>query len=213
MTRIAIISGSQRINGNSGRIAEFVAGAFKAQLGFESYILDLAKSPLPLWDEGTWGAEAPEGYSFTDWGKVWGPIAEELKTCDGVVILAPEYNGTAPAALKNFLHIAGSGEGTLAHKAGLLMSVSAGGSGAYPIAEMRMAATKNCKINIMPDHLIIRQANDMFLENAPEQAAEADAYIRERLTFTLDVFAEYVKALNGVRASGKAKNKKFAYGM
>jgi NAD(P)H-dependent FMN reductase len=213
MAKIALISGSHRIAGNSGRIAEVFAKRIQNQLGHETYVLDLAKNPLPLWDEGLWGAAAPEGYSFADWQKVWGPVASALEACDAVVLFAPEYNGTVPAALKNFLHIAGSAEQTLAHKAGLLVSVSASANGAYPIAELRQAALKNCKLVAMPDHLIIRNAGQMFLAETPAEVAEAQAYMDDRLTYTLDVFEEYRKALNAVRASGKTPTKKYQFGM
>ena len=61
----------------------------------EIYRLDLTNNPLPLWDESIWAGD-PE------WQARLSPISEELGSSDGFVIIAPEWHGMVPSALKNF---------------------------------------------------------------------------------------------------------------
>lgn len=205
--KIGIISGSHRLEGESGRIAQHLAGEVENQLGAESYILDLAKTSLPVWDEGKWGKEG----DFTDWPTVWDPIAAELQACDGFIIISPEYNGMVPSNLKNFFLHATSKE--MGHKPGVIVSVSGGQGGSYPIAELRMSSYKNCHLCYIPEHLIIRYAGSMFQDNVPEEQKKNDVYIRERTAFALGVLGEYAIALAGVRKNDKVFNKNYPFGM
>ncbi|KKL44680.1 hypothetical protein LCGC14_2363270, partial [marine sediment metagenome] len=93
------------------------------------YLFSLANNPLPLWQETIWEGD-PE------WAELLTPIAEELATSDAFVIVAPEWHGMAPAGLKNFFLMWGNGE--LAHKPALIVSVSSADGGSYPVAELRM---------------------------------------------------------------------------
>jgi NAD(P)H-dependent FMN reductase len=204
--KIAIISGSHRPSGQSGRIADFLASRVESlKTEAQTYVLKLTHDMLPLWDESMWGQEgqAKEAYA---------PIAKELQSCDAAIVIAPEYNGTAPAALKNFFHYASGND--LGHKAGLLVGVSGSINGAYPIAEMRSHSSKNCKICYMPDHLVVRHAAEVLKDDVKDDFKEDDAYMRERIDYTLNVFFEYAEALNKVRESDVVKNtpQKYAFG-
>lgn len=204
--KIAIISGSHRPESQSGRVAQYLEKQMRAlNESVDTYVLDLGENPLPFWDESMWGKEG-------DAKGAWTPIAKELQACDAAIVLAPEWNGTVPAALKNFFHYASGKE--LGHKAGLIVGISGSINGAYPIAEMRSSSYKNCKICYMPDHLIIRQVGDILHKDAKEGFEDQDAYNKERIDYTLNVFFEYTKALNSVRGSEVVKNtpQKFAFG-
>lgn len=204
--KIAIISGSHRPEGESGRIADFLSTRIKdLKSGAETYVLKLTHDMLPLWDESMWGKEGKAKEAFK-------PIAKELKECDAAIVIAPEYNGTAPAALKNFFHYTGGQ--VLGHKAGLLVGVSGSINGAYPVAEMRAHSYKNCKLCYMPDHLIVRHASEVLKDDVNDNFKEDDAYMRERIDYTLNVFFEYAEALNKVRESEVVKNtpQKYAFG-
>ena len=65
----------------------------------------------------------------------------------------------APAGLKNFFLLAGS---TLAHKPAMIVGVSSGRGGRYPIAELRSSSYKNTKVVYVPDHLYIDKCEDML---------------------------------------------------
>lgn len=204
--KIALIAGTHRKDSQSGRIAEFMAGRVKALVeGAETYVLDLGKKPLPLWDESMWGAEGVAK-------SAWQPVAAELADADAFVILAPEYNGTAPAALKNFFHYAGGKE--FAHKPGLIVGVSGSVNGAYPVADVRSFSAKNCKLVYIPDHLVVRHAGEILHEDARDGFGDQDAYMKERMDYSLNVLVEYAKSFKVIRESEAVKNtpQKFAFG-
>lgn len=204
--KIAIISGSHRPESQSGRVAEYLSKQIKAlRQGTETYVLDLGKNPLPFWDESMWGQE---GVAKT----AWEPISKELQSCDAAIVIAAEWNGTVPAALKNFFHFT-SGQ-DLGHKAGLIVGISGSINGAYPISEMRSSSYKNCKICYMPDQLIIRHVGEILHEDERDGYGDQDSYTKERIDYTLNVLFEYAEALNKVRASEVIQNtpQKFAFG-
>tara|TARA_R110000868_G_scaffold218576_2_gene469215 strand:+ start:141051 stop:141671 length:621 start_codon:yes stop_codon:yes gene_type:complete len=205
--KIAIISGSHRPEGQSGRIAEYLSKRV-AELNktAETVVVDLGKNPLPLWDESMWGKEG-------DAAPAWKPLSAKLQECDAAIIIAPEYNGTAPAALKNFFHYASGKE--FGHKPGLLVGVSGSVNGSYPIAEMRSSSYKNCKLCYIPDHLIVRHAAEILHDSPRDGYADQDAYMRERIDYTLNVLFEYTNAFSKIRASDVVKNtpSQFVFGM
>lgn len=200
--KIAIISGSHRTKGESHRVARYIEKQLH-ELGVEDvYLFTLADNPLPLWDEGIW-ADDPK------WRQVWGPIQAELRTAEGFVVVSPEWSGMVPAGLKNFFLLCGND--VLAHKAGLIVTVSASMGGSYPAAELRISSYKNTRICYIPDHVIIRNVGRMLQGDQP--ADEQDASVRQRLTYCLKVLIEYTKALRTVRSSGVIDLKTFPYGM
>ena len=190
--RIGLIVGSHRPQSQSAKIGERVK-EFLGELAPQAsvYTLDLTKTPFPMWDEGVWNG-APE------WKKIWGPVSAELKSCDGFIVVSPEYSGMVPAALKNFFLLAGKDE--LGHKPGLIVAVSSGRGGSYPVVELRMSSYKNTRINWIPDHMIVRNAENVL--NQHESNSDEDRFSRARLTYCLRVLVEYAKALRQVRSSG-----------
>lgn len=201
--KIGIIVGSQRVKSQSRKVAG-VAQSLLADLdkSAQFFTLDLAEKPLPFWDEGVWSGDA-------GWKKIWGPISEELKSCDGFVVIAPEYHGMAPAALKNFFLLAGKEE--IGHKPGLIVAVSAARGGSYPVAELRISSYKNSRLVWLPDHVIVRNAETVL--NAGQATGEEDQFTRGRLQYCLKLLVEYSKALGQVRGSGVVDFKNHPNGM
>jgi NAD(P)H-dependent FMN reductase len=201
--KYAIISGSHRPQSQSGKVARFIAARLQTlNLASDSYILDLGQTPLPLWEEGIWQNDP----KMVD---AWKPVSTELKSCDTAIIIAPEWGGMVPAALKNLFLFAG--DGCLYHKPGLLVGVSASRNGAYPIAELRVSSYKNTHLQYISEHVIIRFVTDVL--NGEAAQSEDDATLRKRLDYSLAVLAEYGKALKQVRDSGVLDRKAFPYGM
>lgn len=199
--KLAIISGSHRNNSESDRVAKYTEGV-ALKLGATAYFLSLANNPLPLWDEGVWNNDPK-------WEKLWGPISAELQSCDGIVVVSPEWSGMVPAGLKNFFLLCGSGE--LSHKPGLIISVSSGMGGTYPIAELRTSSYKNTRLCYIPDHVIVRNVGSMLKGDSPTD--EHDAGLRERISYSLRVLMGYSVALKQVRQSGVIDRKQFPFGM
>ncbi len=201
--KYAIISGSHRVNSQSGKVARFIAARLAAvNPEASSYLLDLGKTPLPLWDESIWQGD-PAILSL------WKPIAEELKTSDAAIVIAPEWGGMVPPALKNFFLFAA--DGSLYHKPGLIVGVSASRNGAYPVAELRVSSYKNTHVQYITEHVIARQVGDVLNEETPQ--TDDDISLRKRLDYSLSVLAEYAKALQAVRASGVLNRKDYPFGM
>ncbi len=200
---LTIVTGSHRLDSESLKVGRYL-GQRWSQLHPDSdnSLIDLAQTPLPLWDGQH---QDPTSNS----GQAWGNMVPMLKAADAFVIVAPEWGGMAPAALKNFFLFASSAE--LGHKPALLVSVSAGISGAYPIAELRSSSYKNNHVCYIPEHLIVRQVGSVL--NGTDASNPEDQAIRNRADFAINILAAYAKALQPVRASGVTQNKAYPFGM
>ena len=146
--KISLISTSHRKKSESNRIREILDTNLKSKKqNIKTFNLDFAKEKLPIWS-----SEKKEKKGF--WGKKWDYISDELKSSDGFIFVVPEYGGMATPNAKNFFLICGEGE--LAHKPGLLVAISSGNGGAYPISELRSSSYKNTHIMWIPENIIIR---------------------------------------------------------
>jgi len=202
--KIAVINGSSREQAQSLKVAAFIEKMLLDKgLSDSVYRFDLTDNPLPLWDESIWSGDK-------DWQELLNPISEELSSSDAFVVIAPEWHGMAPSGLKNFFLMWGRGE--LAHKPALIVSVSSGDGGAYPVAELRMSSYKNNRICYIPEQLIIRNVESVLNDDG-ENNAEADEYFRARAEYALKILRGYAEALKGVRASGLTFDERFKNGM
>ncbi len=94
--KIGIVIGSHRQASQSAKLGAAVAKSLESLPGCdELFSLDLAGNPLPLWDEGIWNGDE-------DWRALLAPLMAELESCDGFVVISPEWSGMVPAGLKNF---------------------------------------------------------------------------------------------------------------
>lgn len=201
--KIAIISGSHRKDSQSAKVGRYVKAQLDARDDIsETWQLDLAHADLPFWDESIW--QGDEG-----WKKRWGPIAQQLRESDGLVVIAPEWGGMVPAMLKNFFLLTSSAE--LADKPALIVGVSGSRGGSYPINELRTSSYKNIYLNYIPQHVIVRDAPKVL--NDGEAQSDDDRFIRGRMNWSLAMLAEYSKALRNVRESGVADYKTYPFGM
>lgn len=198
MLNIVLLAGSSRTDSQSAKVARYL-GQRLIELGLSSEgsttVLDLGRQPLPFWpadDNGPWAEYQPL-----------------LQGADAVVVITPEWNGMAAPALKNFFLYAGKAE--LGHKPGLLVGVSSGIGGAYPISELRASSYKNCRLCYLPEHLIVRHVEAVLNEAQP--ANEDDQRLRKRIDYALDILAKYARALQPVRASIDLNQGAFANGM
>ena len=194
MLKIAILSGSSRPDSQSGKVATYLKQQLQ-QRGEQACVLDLAVTPLPLWPAGP--------------AEHWPAMQAQLAEADALVVIAPEWHGMACPAVKNFFLYASKAE--LAHKPALLVGVSSGIGGAYPISELRASGYKNCRLCYLPEHLIIRQVEQVL--NAGTALDDSDQRIRARIDYALDILCQYGVALAPVRANISFANPDFANGM
>lgn len=201
--KISIISGSQRPNSQSLKVAIYLAGRLKEKDLVAGDPVDLGLAPLPFWDESAFSGTA------SPLNDAWKPISAELSLCDGFVVVVPEWHGMVPPALKNMLLLCTN---ELAHKPGLIVGISASSGGTYPVVELRVTGFKNNRICWIPDHVIIRGVKGV-LNGAPSKDPDADEAIRRRCDFSLAMLVEYAKALRSVRESKAFDLKTYAFGM
>lgn len=205
--KLGIICGSHRPESQSGKVARHIERALREQeICDETWLFDLAGNPLPLWDEGVWDGDNAE------WQAHLKPLSEQLHSCDGFIVVSPEWHGMAPAGLKNFFLMWTAGE-EIAHKPALIVTVSAADGGSYPVAELRMSSYKNSRICYLPEHLIIRYVETVFNERPEDNKASAQEYFEARLTYCMELLREYALAFRQIRASGKATLSTYNSGM
>ncbi|WP_028765881.1 NAD(P)H-dependent oxidoreductase [Shewanella fidelis] len=200
---LVIVSASQRSPSQSAKVARYIAEQ-PATFTQVSHI-ELNQFQLPFWDG--------EASTKVDNGSQWPLIAQQIKRADALVLITPEWGGMASPLMKNFLLMADSQD--TAHKPALLVAVVSGISGAYPIAELRMNALKNNKLVATPDHLIIRNVEEVL--NKQEPSSERDLHLRERIDYSLHMLAQYSTALETVRFNHQnkpyPKQQEYSYGM
>ena len=201
--KIGIISGSHRSSSQSEKVANYMSQRL-IDSGFETWVYPLANNPLPLWDQSIW-----EGNP--DWTEKLKPIKIALTECDGFIVISPEWHGQVPSGLKNFFLLFGKDE--LGHKPALLVAVSSGDGGSYPIAELRMSSYKNNRICYLPEHLILRKVESILNENPEDNDPDAHAYFQERIDWSFGILQGYAKALKEMRESTMIFNDKFNNGM
>ncbi len=202
--KLTIISGSHRENAQSRKVARYIKQQLEAGICDESAIVDLAGNPLPLWDQGVWDGDPK-------WDELLTPIKRELADSDGFVVISPEWHGQVPAGLKNFFLL--FGKDVLGHKPALIVTVSAGDGGAYPVAELRMSSYKNNRLCYIPEQIILRHVERVLNEREEDNDPRSDSYYRERIDWVLGILKEYAQALAQVRASGVTETEKFRNGM
>ena len=76
-----------------------------------------------------------------------------------------------------------------------------------------MSSYKNSRLCYIPEHVIIRNVEKVLNENAADNNADADAYFRERIEWSLNILKQYAIALKLVRDSGATATEKFGNGM
>lgn len=191
--KIGVICGSHQPSAQSTRVGQYVAKALeKSSWCKQAWLYALSEEPLPLWQPDVWD-------DSHQWHRQLRTLSDQLRDSDGLVVVSPEWHGMVPAGLKNFFLLWNKKE--LAHKPALLVSVSAGMGGAYPIAELRMSSYKNQFLCYIPDHIIVRTVADFLQPVAESEWSEADKKMRKRIAYTLDMLGEYAAALKQVRAS------------
>ena len=186
--KISIISASHRINSQSKKISDLLHNnLLNNKSGLEIFSLDLADASLPLWSP-----DKKKGKGV--WGQTWGSISDKLLQSDGFIFVVPEYGGMATPAAKNFFLLCGNGE--LSHKPGLIVSVSSGNGGAYPITELRSSSYKNTHIMWIPENIIIRNVEEFNPGNHGENIPE---WLDNRIDYVLKLLLVYASNMKPLR--------------
>jgi azobenzene reductase len=184
---ILIINFSLRKNGvaQSHKVAHYLQN----QIGESAEVLDYVDLNLPMWDEGVYQKDQK-------WNDILTPIKAKLAAAHSLIYVIPEYSGSASPALANWNLFFTGGE--IAHIPALLVSVSNGRSGSYPIAQARSFAVKNTKVCYLPEHIIIRECETVL--NDADATEKSDIYIRARIDFALKILQVYSQNFVSIRS-------------
>ena len=186
--KISIISASHRTNSESKKISGFFQDNLKQiDSKLDTNILDLADAALPLWSP-----EKKDGKGI--WGENWNSISSNLDESDGFILVVPEYGGMATPAAKNIFLLCGNGE--FAHKPGLIVSISSGNGGAYPISELRSSSYKNTHIMWIPENIIIRNVEEF---NPGKHGNNIPEWLDNRIDYVLKLFLTYASSMKPIR--------------
>jgi len=173
---LAILVGSIRQGRKSLAVAEAILEKVRESQAAEAELIDLAEFGLPLLEERTDEAEALPAVQ---------DLCRRLRAADGLVIVAPEYKGGVPGALKNALDYLPPG--FLRRKPVGICTVSAGGYGGINcLAQLRLNCLALGGLPI-PDYVAVSRVNQSFDEGGrlldPAFPAKVEAFLRELLWY------------------------------
>ena len=196
--KLSIISASHRKKSQSNRIALILRNYFQKNYPtLEIFNSDLSEVGLPMWSEMK--LKPAQNLKLNK-------LAEKLKISDGFIFVVPEYGGMAAPICKNFFLFFNNGE--FSHKPALIVSISSGNGGAYPIAELRASSYKNRHILWIPENIIIRNVEEFKPGN---HGKSIPIWLDKRISYVLNLLVEYSKCLKPI---GKIINRKeFGNGM
>ena len=198
--KISLISTSHRKKSQSKRIAKILEEIIlKINSSVDCYSLDMFESKVPLWT-----ADRKQNVKF--WEKEYQKIANELASSDGFIVIVPEYGGMATPNSKNLFLLFNNGE--LFHKPGLIVSISSGNGGAYPISELRSSSYKNSHIMWIPENIIIRNV-EQFLPG--QHGVLIPTWMNDRIKYTCKLLLKYAEHLKPIQKFVNRKD--FANGM
>ena len=120
--------------------------------------------------------------------------------------MVPEYGGMATPAAKNIFLLCGNGE--FAHKPGLIVSVSSGNGGSYPISELRSSSYKNTHLMWIPENIIIRNVEEF---NPWSHGKNIPNWLDDRIVYVLNLLLAYASNMKPLRTIVNRKD--FGNGM
>jgi NAD(P)H-dependent FMN reductase len=97
MKTISIISSSVRLGRNSNRVALYFRNYLEEHRLAKAEIIDLKEYDFPIFEERLRLHPDPSPVMLS--------FAERIRNSDGIIIVAPEYNGGYPASLKNVIDL------------------------------------------------------------------------------------------------------------
>ena len=195
---ISIISASHRKNSQSNRVALILKKLLQEKFkSIQIFNFDLFKVNLPMWSE----EEIEENRKL-----FFNEFSSKLLKSDGFIFVIPEYGGMATPISKNFFLHCNKGE--LSHKPALVVSISSGNGGSYPISELRSSSYKNRHILWIPENIIIRNVEHFDPGNHGNLIPE---WLDKRIDYVLNLLIEYSKCLRPI--SKFINRKDFGNGM
>lgn len=193
--QVTIISGSHSSDSQSVKVAKYIRQRILALSlcgNTQINLHDLGAEPLPLWQPGISG--------FT---------SDQKAGCHGAdayILISPDWHGMATPAIKNWFYFLEPP--WMEHKPVLLVGVSAGQGGLYPVMDLRSYTFKNFRPCYIPEHLVIQHVKRQL-----PCEGDADSSLSERIDYCLNLLAIYADGLGHVRARLPKRSEAFVFGM
>lgn len=153
--KIAIVSGSTRINRQSHKVSLHLLRVLQQYAVHEVILVDLAEYKFPVFEEVLPKHPNPPAGLDT--------FAEVIKSSDAFLFVSPEYNGSYSASLKNALEYLKENE--FSKKVIGVVSVSAGMMGGIRGALQMQQLVLALFGYAMPQMLLVPQVQHKFDEN------------------------------------------------
>jgi azobenzene reductase len=176
--KIAILTGSNRGNSSSTRMAKYVGHRLEAA-GHESEIWDLHTKPLPFYDP------SEEQYSETVQ-----QLSSLLCHADAIVLATPEYHGSLSGVLKNALDYMGEDE--FGGKMVLSVSSAGGAVGVSSLQQLQVIVRNVHGVNC-PDWISIGGDSRRF----DESGEPVNVGLRSRVERVVQSFVLLANKLRG----------------
>lgn len=179
--KITVLSGTNRPNSNTRKVATLVREIYQA-LGVEVLDLDLQTLPPAIFSPDSY-AEKPAGFK---------PMVEKVLKCNGLVVVTPEYNGSIPGILKYFIDMLPFPD-SFEHRPVAFVGLAAGIWGALrPIEQLQQIFGYRNGL-IFPTRVFLPQIGSL-LDN---HGKLKDQDMQDRLDSQARDFLEFVTRLNG----------------
>lgn len=172
---IAVISGTNRLNSNSLKVAR-LAAAMLEDLGQEVRLLDLQELPPEVL--------LPTAYKDKPAGVA--PFQEAVLEADGIVTVVPEYNGSYPGALKMMIDMLRFPE-SLVEKPAAFIGIASGRWGALRAVEQLEMVFQYRSAHLFGRRVFIPAIHDELTEDG----GLADPELGERLRRMLEGFIAF----------------------
>lgn len=153
---ILIISGTPRKNGLSIRVAKHLKTTLEASTKHTVKIVDIRDYPLSSFEEVYPTVEAaPEAFK---------EVTSTYYAADAYILVSPEYNGSFPGTLKNFLDLFPYFNAP-SHKAYGIATTSVGGLGGIRAGRLLQNYVNDTFSILSPQMLVTSQVDKKFDED------------------------------------------------
>ncbi|MDR3442162.1 MAG: NAD(P)H-dependent oxidoreductase [Legionella sp.] len=181
--KIAVIVGSLRKESLNRKMAHALMALSPSSLNLE--IIEIGDLPLynqDLDDEGNVPA-------------AWTHFREQMKTCQGVLFITPEYNRSVPGVLKNALDVGSRpyGQSIWSKKSGAVISISPGAIGGFGANQHLRQSFVFLDIPALQQEAYIGQAGTLF----DDQGNIANEDTKKFMHQLMERYADWVELTSG----------------
>jgi NAD(P)H-dependent FMN reductase len=191
---VAVLVGSLRKESFSRKVANALIALAPSSL--ECRIVEIGDLPLYNEDLDVAGAQVPDA---------WTRFRAEMKSCNAVLFVTPEYNRSIPGGLKNAVDVASrpSGQSTLDSKPAGVVSVTPYQLGAFgAIHALRQTFSFLNMLVMQQPEAYLPNAGDMFDDTGQLKSAET----RELLSKFMSAFQAWVTKIAGSAPSAEPRD-------